>query len=265
MTPLTRQQVRSLDGRAIEELGVPGVVLMENAGRGAADHIEKFFGAGGARGKRIAVVAGAGNNGGDGYVVARHLHIRGATVAVFLVADPAKIAGDARTNLNIIQRLGVDVREVSHATDHGAESDITPPRVGALNADGKRSVGFEAPTQRDDKVENHAIGQFAMGSLSSLLRDFDLVVDAVGGTGIRGPLKGSQAAAVEQINAAGVPVVALDIPTGLDCDTGVADGPAVRAALTVTFAARKIGFDAPGAEAYTGKVVVADIGVPVAE
>ena len=229
---LSREQVRAIDRHAIEALGVPGVVLMENAGRGAADAIEAFLSGrlGGAcgsphaeshpalAGKAVAVVAGAGNNGGDGYVVARHLHLRGAKTAVFLVAEEGKIAGDARINLEIIRKLGLDIRQVSAAE---------------------------------------------MGRLSKVLAAFDFIVDAVGGTGIQGRLRGAQAAAVERINAAGRPVVALDIPTGLDCDTGAADDPVIRAALTVTFAARKKGFDAPGAAAYTGRVVVADIGVPV--
>lgn len=99
-------------------------------------------------------------------------------------------------------------------------------------------------------------------ALAADLGGFDLVVDAVGGTGITGPLRGAAAAAVEGINAGARPVVAVDIPTGLDCDSGSAPGSAVRADLTVTFVARKIGFDAPAAADYTGKVVVADIGVP---
>jgi len=94
------------------------------------------------------------------------------------------------------------------------------------------------------------------------MAEFDIIVDAVGGTGIRGSLSGDPAAAVEQINAAGRPVVAVDIPTGLDCDTGEAEGPAVRADLTVTFVAAKKGFDAPQAGGYTGRVIVADIGIP---
>ncbi|MFW5840109.1 MAG: NAD(P)H-hydrate epimerase, partial [Planctomycetota bacterium] len=97
--------------------------------------------------------------------------------------------------------------------------------------------------------------------LAEQLNAFDLVVDAVGGTGITGALRGSMASVVEQINQAGVAVAAIDIPTGLDADTGQAEGPAVRAQLTVTFAARKSGFDADSAQAYTGRIVLADIGI----
>lgn len=215
MESLSRDQVRRLDRCAIETVGVPGVVLMENAGRGAADAVEEFLG--GAAGTSVAIVAGAGNNGGDGFVIARHLQMRGSRTVTFLIAPEDKISGDARTHLDILRKLGHDVRPVA-------------------------GPGLEG--------------------LAEMLKGFDLLVDAVGGTGIRGELRGDLAAAVEQINAAGRPVVAVDIPTGLDCDTGQVHGPAVRAAMTVTFVARKKGFDAEGASDYTGRVRVADIGVP---
>jgi NAD(P)H-hydrate epimerase len=215
MRPLMREDFRRIDRYAMETLAVPGAVLMENAGRNAADAIERFLGD--AASRRVAVVAGAGNNGGDGFVVARHLAMRGATVATFLVAPADKIPGDAAVNLAILRNLRHDVRDAG-----GAE----------------------------------------LAGLAGALREFDLIVDAVGGTGISGPLRGAAASAVEGINAAGRPVAAIDIPTGLDCDTGLAHQPTVRAALTVTFVAAKAGFDAPGAQAYTGMVVVADIGIP---
>ena len=215
MTSLSRDQIRSIDRCAIETLGIPGVILMENAGRNCADAIERSLG--GADSRRVAIVAGTGNNAGDGFVVARHLAMRGATVVTFLVCPAEKISGDARINLEAIQSLDHDVRELS----------------------GDELTG-----------------------LGELLGPFDLVVDAVGGTGIRGTLHGPQAEAVERINAAGGPVVAIDIPTGLDCDTGRADGPCVRAQMTVTMLARKKGFDAPEARQYTGQVVVVDIGIP---
>ena len=215
MRSLSREEVRSLDRYAIETLGIPGVVLMENAGRGVADAVERYLG--GAAGEAIAVVAGGGNNGGDGYVAARHLAIRGAKVATFLTGPPEKIAGDALTNLRIIQRLGHDIREL-----------------------------------------NPSVAE----KLSAELRQFAIIVDAVAGTGVRGELRDNLPSVVQQINAARRPVVAVDIPTGLDCDTGLARGAAIRAAITVTFVARKKGFDNPQSREYTGKVIVADIGVP---
>ena len=102
----------------------------------------------------------------------------------------------------------------------------------------------------------------AMPGLAHELAKHDLIIDAIGGTGITGPLRGDLAAAVEQVNLAGRPVLAVDIPTGLDCDTGTASGPVIRAAMTVTMVARKKGFDVPGSVEFTGEVVVADIGIP---
>ena len=215
MQSLSRDQVRRVDRWAIDALGIPGVILMENAGRQVADAVEKLLGDLGRC--TVAVVAGAGNNGGDGYVAARHLALRGASVATFLVSPPEKITGDARVNLDAIRALGHDLR--------------------ALSAE-------EGP------------------ALADALKSFDVVVDAVGGTGIRGELCGDLAAAVKQINAAERPVVAVDIPTGLDCDTGCPSGPTVKAVVTVSFVARKLGFDNPDSVEYTGDVVVADIGVP---
>ena len=212
---LSRSDLRAADKCAIDVVKVPGVVLMENAGRNAADAIESFLG--GLAGRTVAVVAGAGNNAGDGFVVARHLAMRGAKVATFLVAGRSKISGDAEINLSILDNLGHDVRS------------IEPSEIPKLGKE---------------------------------LSRYDVVVDAVGGTGIEGELRGPLADAVEQINASGRPVVAIDIPTGLDCDTGKPAGPAVRAALTVTMFARKKGFDAKGAAEYTGQVRVVDIGVP---
>lgn len=217
MHSLSREEVRRIDRLALETLGVSGLVLMENAGRGAADAIADFLG-GSVASQAVAIVAGGGNNGGDGFVVARHLAMRGAKVCTFLVAPADKFTPDAAANLSILRKLGHDVR---------------------------------------------ALGADELGGLAERLRRFDVVIDAVGGTGVRGALRGEMAAAVEAVNAAGRPVVAIDIPTGLDCDSGTAaGGPVVRAALTVTFVARKKGFDAPGAEQYTGRVVVADIGIP---
>ncbi len=216
MRSLSRDEVRGIDRYAVETLGMAGLVLMENAGRGAADAIGEMLG-GSVGEKRIAIVAGGGNNGGDGFVVARRLAMRGAKVVTFQLAPAAKLTADAAANLTVLRNLGQDIRQL------GAED---------------------------------------LPDLGERLREFDVVVDAVGGTGVRGALRGAMAGAVQAINAAGRPTVAIDIPTGLDCDTGMADGPAVRAAMTVTFVARKVGFDSPGADEFTGRVVVADIGIP---
>ena len=216
---LTRDEVRAIDRAAIDGLGIPGLILMENAGRNCADAIEDFLckSLGEKANQNAAIVAGPGNNGGDGYVIARHLAMRGFRVVTFIICPAEKISGDAAVNLRAITALQHDIR-------------------------------FMASEQ--------------LTGLSASLAEFDVVIDAIGGTGIRGPLRGGAAVAVEQINTAARPVVAVDIPTGLDCDTGRADGAAIRAELTVTFVAAKRGFDLARAGDYTGTVVVADIGIP---
>ncbi|MFP4052535.1 MAG: NAD(P)H-hydrate epimerase [Phycisphaerae bacterium] len=215
MRPLTRDESRSIDRMAIETLGIPGVILMENAGRNTAEHVARLLD--GAERKNVFVVAGSGNNGGDGFVVARHLANWGAAVTTVLVAPREKLSGDAETNFRAIEALGHRIIE---------------------------------------------LGEHELPKLAELLGSADVVIDAVGGTGIQGELRGSMATAVEQINAAGRDVVAIDIPTGLDCDTGQAGGACVKAVCTVTMVARKKGFDAPAAAEYTGEVVPVDIGIP---
>ncbi len=211
---MTRCEVRKIDQWAIETIGLAGVVLMENAGRGAADVAARMLDP--TDGARVAVLAGAGNNGGDGFVVARLLRLRGRHVDVFLLAPRCKIGGDARINLCVLERLGHSVIDFTDAS-------------------------IEQMTAR--------------------WRLFDLLIDGIGGTGIVGDLRGHLASAVVAANGSGAPILALDIPTGMNCDTGRPQGETIRATETVTFVAGKVGFDVPGAAAYTGAVTVADIGV----
>jgi len=220
---LTRAQAREVDRRAMDELDIPGVVLMENAGLNAADVVTGMLEARG--GEAVAVVCGGGNNGGDGYVIARHLFNAGRRVVVLSAADPAGLAGDAATNHTICQRMGVPV----------------------LRIDDERSL------------DEHG------GKLSSA----DVVVDALLGTGFEagGGLRGHTAAVVEAVNAvsakeAGPLVLAVDVPSGLDCDTGEVADPTVRADATVTFVAPKRGFAAEPAQACLGQLFVVGIGTP---
>jgi NAD(P)H-hydrate epimerase len=215
---MTRDEVREFDRHAIEDLGVPGLVLMENAGRQAADAAERLLRA--AHGRRALIVAGRGNNGGDGFVIARHLLTRGYAVRVLLAADPAQVVGDAATNLNILERLGVAVQRL-------------PETEAALRAAVLAATG-----------------------------DADLVVDALLGTGLRGEVREPYLSAIEAMNTCGRMILSVDIPSGLDADTGHPLGAAVRAHTTVTFAAAKVGFSSPVAREYVGELVVADIGVP---
>lgn len=212
---LSRQEIREVDRRAIEEFGVPGVVLMENAGRSATELLVDALGARGV----AAIVCGKGNNAGDGFVMARHLANRGLEVDVLLAAPPETLTGDAAVFLTVLQRSGLVVRDLSR---------------------GSREEWREA----------------------ILSRRPTWIVDALLGTGLSGPAREPFSTAIEAVNASGVPVLAVDLPSGLDCDTGVPAGVCVRAAHTGTFAARKKGFDNPASREWTGTVHVLDIGLP---
>jgi len=214
----TRDEIRALDRWAIETLGVPGIVLMENAGRQIAEAARAMIA--GKTNPRVLVLAGPGNNGGDGFVVARHLALDGVRAEVALLAKAEKITGDAATNLRILQAMNMPVR--------------------TLPADAEAAVR----------------------ELKPLLAGADLVVDGLLGTGTRGRVREPFASVIRAVNEAHRPVLAIDIPSGLDPDTGEPLGPAIRAARTVTMAAMKVGFEKAGAAEYTGEVTVADLGVP---
>lgn len=215
MRPLTRDEVRSIDRRAIEEFGLPGIVLMENAGRGAAELLHAL-----APQARTVVVCGRGNNAGDGFVIARHLENLGHEVRLLLTGDPADFRGDAAIAWRVADKAGIPVTRLD--------------------------AGTPAAWQR-------------------ALAGAEWIVDAILGTGASGGPRGSIAAAIEAVNATGrrgAKVFAVDLPSGLDCDSGTAAGACVRADVTATFVAPKVGFDAPTAVALLGKVHVVGIGVP---
>jgi NAD(P)H-hydrate epimerase len=211
---LTRQQARDLDRRAMEEFGVPGVVLMENAGRGMAELLRVL----GVHG-RVVVCCGKGNNGGDGFVIARHLDNAGVAVRVLLFADPAGLTGDAAINHRI------------------------------LVAGGLAPAAWPEGTLDEEKLRNELAGA-------------DWIVDALFGSGLQGPVRPPFDRVIAAINAAGARVFAVDIPSGLDSDTGLPLGPTVKADHTGTVAALKKGFGEPSAAAWLGQVHLIDMGAP---
>jgi hydroxyethylthiazole kinase-like uncharacterized protein yjeF len=214
---LTREQVRQIDRIAIEQIGIPGVVLMENAGRHAAQTVLELLPD--PAGARACVICGPGNNGGDGFVVARHLYNAEVRVSILLACDAQKITGDARVNYDIAQKMSLPMHAI-----------LTPDQL--------------AQTQ----------GQ---------LRDCDVIVDALLGTGFAGRPRPPLDQIIRAVNTLrGPKIVAIDVPSGLDCDTGQPADPCIRADVTVTFVAPKAGFDKPPAPQYLGRVVVADIGMP---
>lgn len=220
MTPFTlsREQVRELDRRATSGFGVPGIVLMENAGRGCAELLMRLN----PQRRATAILCGPGNNGGDGFVIARHLDNAGWPVSVHVVARHNREPGDAATNFDILFAAGI------HFTQY-------------------RPDYFEQ-AHRDLFLRQFATTEW--------------VVDALFGTGLTRALGAPFDWLVSAVNASNKQVLAVDLPSGMDCDTGEPLGACVKATHTATFVAPKRGFLNPAARAWTGDVSVIDIGAP---
>ena len=210
-------QMRRLDSRAIETYAIPGLILMENAGRGAVEAMVRRFGS--PKDKVVPILVGPGNNGGDGLVVARHLHQLGGLVRVYLLVAPDRIKGDAAINLRIVRQLPIPIQTITGAEDLPA----------------------------DLRAENCWA-----------------VVDAIFGIGLQREITGRFAAIIRRLPEFAGPVVAIDIPSGLDADTGQVLGEGVRAALTVTCGLPKPGLIMPDARPYVGELEIIDIGIPPA-
>ena len=216
MRILTAAQMREADRLTIEEIGIPSLVLMENAGRQVVAAVETAYES--ALEGRVAVLCGRGNNGGDGFVVARTLLQRGIDALVCVIGSLADVRGDARVNLEILGHLGVTVVEIADA----------------------------------QSWELHF----------SEISKCSLIVDAIFGTGLKSALTGMLETVVADVNASEIPIVSIDLPSGISADTPHLIGDCVDASMTVTLAAPKLPLILPPAEAFAGDVVIADIGIP---
>jgi len=207
----TAQEMREIDRTTIEDYGIPGLVLMERAGLAVASKVKELY-----PDKKVVVLCGGGNNGGDGLVAARNLHNMGFNVKVFLAVEPKKLSGDALVQYKIARKFGLSTMPLNELLTHH----------------------------------------------SSLITHHCLIVDAIFGTGLSRPVKGSLAEVFSLINDSDIPVVAVDIPSGISSDTGEVLGEALKADFTVTFGLPKRGhFLYPGSE-YAGMLFVEDIGFP---
>lgn len=219
MKVVSPSTMRELDRKAIEDMNVPGIVLMENAGREVALAVKRLWDEDPLKKKRkVVLFCGKGNNGGDGFVAARHLANMGFEPIIFLVAEPEAIKGDAAINYHIILNMDISVIIIESGEDL-------------------------------DRAREHC-------------GDAAAIVDALFGTGLRGEVRGTGRQAIELINSLDVPVVAVDIPSGISGETGKVLGAAVRARETVTMALPKMGMVLYPGAAYAGKIIVADIGMP---
>jgi len=203
-----RKIVRGIDDTTINKYGVPGLILMENAGRAVSNVILTHYTAA----AKISIFCGGGNNGGDGFVIARHLLSAGKEVTTYILKNPADYRGDASTNLEALRKITKEVKKI--------------------------------------------------GSSFSNYKKSDLIVDAIFGTGLSTDIKGLPKKIISKINSLRTPTISVDIPSGLDCDSGRPLGIAVKAASTVTFILPKTGITIyPGVD-YTGKLFIADITTP---
>jgi len=213
MKLVTTEQMRSLDRAAIDDYGIPGVVLMENAGRAVAEAAAQMLDGSG----RVVVVCGRGNNGGDGFVAARHLSNAAVAVEIYLLAAAEDLAGEASTNCHIAQQMNLPI--------------------------------IENPDQ---------------ATLEAAVNSADLIIDAILGTGISGEVRGAAREAIEAINQATAPVVAVDIPSGISGDTGAELGEAVWADRTLTFGLPKVGHYCYPGHDHCGEIELVDISLPAA-
>ena len=216
---LTREQVRYVDQYAMEFLEIPGMVLMENAGRGCVDLLNEQPGSG-----PVLILCGPGNNGGDGWVIARHLQVHGRKVAVALFCQPEKYRGDARLNWKIAQNLHIPIVELS-------------------------------PEDPVDVWQSQLSDAFSGQKL-------EWIVDALLGTGASGPLRDPFPAVIHTANALQGRRMAIDLPSGLDAEKGVVQQPIFKADLTATFVAAKPGLLCKESSSWVGALHVLDIGLP---
>ena len=208
---VTAAEMAALDRACQEQLGLPALLLMENAGRGTADIARTMLGA--PAGKRVLIVCGPGNNGGDGFVIARHLANAGAVITLWAVTARARISGDALVNLTILEKMGGAVTFLENLP----AAPCPPPH---------------------------------------------LIIDAMLGTGASTPLRGLLAEMTGLLNTLAVPILAVDLPTGVAADTGAVSGEAIQARATAVMARLKRGLLlSPGRE-HAGALHLVDIGMP---
>lgn len=220
---LTCSQIRELDILAIEHVGVPSLALMENAGRAVAEIVHGWLVD--PRRSRVVILCGPGHNGGDGFVVARHLHNAGVIVSCILAADRAKHRQDAAVQLGVLERIEVPLFDAAVA---GADTDGDVDKAAAEQLSGA-----------------------------------DVIVDALLGTGSKGAPRPPLARLIELANRnKHARRVAIDVPTGLDADAGSVAEPCFAAHATVTLVAPKVGFASEAARKVLGRVLVVDIGAP---
>lgn len=234
---VTAKQMQNIDKRAIESFGIPGQVLMENAGRGAVEIFLKTFPE--SHSRRVCILAGRGNNGGDAFVMARYLMEKGVETNTFLLSSREKVTGDAMANLILLEKLAVEIsKDLNSAKEH------------IFSKESLKNAIIEIPDMKTFK------------KYRSTIVNHQLFIDGILGTGLNSEVRGFFKEVIETVNSLSKPVFSIDIPSGLNADSGQPMGSCIRAKATATFGFAKTGHMLyPGRE-FTGTLEVVDIGIP---
>jgi len=235
---VTAKQMQTIDKSTIESFGIPGQVLMENAGRGAVDMLLKTFPE--IRSSRVSVLAGRGNNGGDAFVMARYLIEKGIETNTFLLSSREKVTGDARANLILLEKL---ISENSNRSPLVAKGH-------ASSKDTLKSALIEIPDLKSFRKHR------------STIVNHHLFIDGILGTGLNSDVRGFFKEVIETLNALSKPIFSIDIPSGLNADSGQPMGVSIRAEATATFGFAKTGHMLYPGKGLTGTLEVIDIGIP---
>ncbi|MFC1566949.1 NAD(P)H-hydrate epimerase [bacterium] len=211
---LSANEMKVFDDWAINNLGIPGMILMENAGREVAEYIYKNYFTKKSSYEQVTIFCGLGNNGGDGLVAARHLLIRGVKVRVYIVGGVSGLSADAELNFRILRKIGMVVTPI-----------LTEKEIGKIKL-GKK----------------------------------DIVIDGIFGIGLNREIDGINKEIIDHINLVAAPVISIDVPSGLNANSGDDWGTCIKASTTITFSFLKKGFFLKRGKEVSGKVEVVDIG-----
>ncbi len=251
---VTAKEMQNIDKTTIEFFGIPGQVLMENAGRGAVKILTKQFPD--IASYRVAILAGRGNNGGDGFVMARYLLEMGIDTTTFILSDKTRISGDAKANLELLEKLIVATDADAAGTSAHSKGD------NAVCQTSGKIVHLKCYPQRKPSRLIEVPDMEIFQQIKNRIIHHDLFIDGILGTGLNSDVRGFYKEIIDTLNATKKPIFSIDIPSGLNADTGKAMGSCIQATATATFGLAKIGQMIQPGKSLTGTLEVIDIGIP---
>ncbi len=252
MKSVTAGQMKEIDIKAQRFYGIPPIILMENAGIEVACQARNMLKD---KYKRVCVFCGRGNNGGDGFVAARHLHNEGFKIRVFLIGEHKGAKEDARVNLNILLKMGLEVYEISYPLNRLFIRSRRKNHA-ISNLDGVAALSM---TQLKPRTKVRGINE---GFINNELRRASLIIDAIFGIGLKGEIRRDVSELISMINLSKKPILSIDIPSGLNADTGEIMGECINATKTVTLGLPKKGFFKNKGPSKVGSLSISNISIP---